>query len=381
MSEPMNVARPRGVAWPGIAFFLALAFGLAWIADLVVLLGGGLKNPAFGPIMQFRMMTPAFSAIVLGYFFDKDSAIHRGRLSGSARLFMIYFMGLVILQATGAGLAIGSPGSMALVSQILMALNIVGLLLLVVLQLFKGGKEKFRSAGLAGGRWQVWILYGLGIIAFYGLQALLNYVTGLGTRVDLASVLPPGMQGAMPGPVFVAVSAFNAVGLGPLLGLVITFGEEYGWRGYLQGQLVRMGRRRGVLLLGIIWGAWHWPVIWMGYNYPGHPVLGSIAMVAVCVILSFFLAHAVFKAKGLWVAAYLHALSNQTLSFTFILLVKPADNLTSFGIGLPSLALGALIVLLLLRDPVWKEQVADGSAIQVEPRNDGSELGSQGRPA
>jgi hypothetical protein len=28
--------------------------------------------------------------------------------------------------------------------------------------------------------------------------------------------------------------------------------------------------------------------------------------------------------------------------------------LLSFGVGLPSLVLGALIVLLLLRDPVWK---------------------------
>jgi hypothetical protein len=28
--------------------------------------------------------------------------------------------------------------------------------------------------------------------------------------------------------------------------------------------------------------------------------------------------------------------------------------LFSFGIGLPSLVLGALIVLLLLRDPIWK---------------------------
>jgi hypothetical protein len=27
----------------------------------------------------------------------------------------------------------------------------------------------------------------------------------------------------------------------------------------------------------------------------------------------------------------------------------------SFGIGLPALALGATVVLLLLRDPVWKE--------------------------
>jgi len=32
----------------------------------------------------------------------------------------------------------------------------------------------------------------------------------------------------------------------------------------------------------------------------------------------------------------------------------PANNLFSFGAGLPGIALGAVIVLLLLRDPVWR---------------------------
>ena len=35
--------------------------------------------------------------------------------------------------------------------------------------------------------------------------------------------------------------------------------------------------------------------------------------------------------------------------------VAPTSVLHSFGIGLPALALGGLVVLLLLRDPVWKE--------------------------
>ena len=34
------------------------------------------------------------------------------------------------------------------------------------------------------------------------------------------------------------------------------------------------------LLLGVIWGMWHWPVIWMGYNSPGQPILGSVMIYA-----------------------------------------------------------------------------------------------------
>ena len=95
-------------------------------------------------------------------------------------------------------------------------------------------------------------------------------------------------------------------------------------------------------------------MIWMGYNYPGQPLLGSLLMTAYCIILAYFLAYAVFKSKGVWTAAYLHALNNQTLSFFMMAVVTPTNRLYSFGMGLPALLLGAIVVLLLLRDPIWK---------------------------
>jgi membrane protease YdiL (CAAX protease family) len=152
-----------------------------------------------------------------------------------------------------------------------------------------------------------------------------------------------------------ASTFLSAVIIGPFLGLIITFGEEYGWRGYLQSELVHLGRIRGVGLLGIIWGVWHWPIIWMGYNYPGQPVLGSLLMTAYTVVLSYFLAYAVFKSKGVWTAAYLHALNNQAMSFFMAAVVAPVSIVMSFGIGIPGLVLCALVILLLLRDPIWKE--------------------------
>jgi uncharacterized protein len=97
----------------------------------------------------------------------------------------------------------------------------------------------------------------------------------------------------------------------------------------------------------------------MGYNYPGQPLLGSLLMVVVCIILAYFLAYSVFKSKGIWTAAYLHALNNQTLSFFMLMIFKPSDNTFAFGLGIPSLVLAAMVVLLLLRDPVWKETTAE----------------------
>ena len=97
--------------------------------------------------------------------------------------------------------------------------------------------------------------------------------------------------------------------LGPILGLVITFGEEYGWRGYLQSELFKLGRVRGVLLLGVIWGVWHWPLILMGYNYPGHPLLGVVLMTLYTMGLGIVLSYAVLKSGSVLLAAFLHALS------------------------------------------------------------------------
>lgn len=101
----------------------------------------------------------------------------------------------------------------------------------------------------------------------------------------------------------------------------------------------------------------------MGYNYPGQPILGSIVMVVVCIILAYFFAYAVFKSNGIWTVAYLHALNNQALSFFVMSMVTPTSMLFSFGMGIPSVVLGAIVVLLILRDPIWKitEQPGDAS--------------------
>lgn len=342
------------VNWKRVGWFLGLAFGLTWSLDLILYLKGGLTGPGAQLMLQFQMLLPAFSAMLLNTFFFKDSPIFFSSNRGSSRWFVYYYFLLTGLYLGGTILSLIQPDSAANITSVLLIPNFLGLILLIVLRL-KGGKNTFMEAGIAGGKVRIWFGYGLALVAFYALQTGLNYLFKLGNLVDIKSAFPQMAISGLPNFALILSIALNTVILGPFLGLIISFGEEYGWRGFLQSELVKLGRVRGVLLLGVIWGIWHWPVIWMGYNYPGQPLLGSLLMVIYCVLLAYFLSYAVFKSKGIWTAAYLHALSNQSLSFFFLAVVTPSSVLYSFGMGLPALALGAIVVLLLLRDPVWKE--------------------------
>jgi membrane protease YdiL (CAAX protease family) len=350
-SETSVTVQP--VNWSHVAWFLGLAFGLTWLVDLALYLTGGLANPDTRLLLQFQMLLPAFSAMLLGAFFFKDSPIFYRTNHGSSRWFVYFYFLLTGLYLVGAIASLIQPDLGTTLASLLLVPNILGLILLVVLRL-KGGKTTFVEAGMAGGKARIWFGYGLGVVVFFAFQTWLNYFFKLGTVVDLQTAFPQSATNNLPTTMLLLLLGFNTVLVGPFLGLIISFGEEYGWRGFLQTELTRLGRIRGVFLLGVIWGIWHWPVIWMGYNYPGQPLLGSLFMVAYCIILAYFLAYAVFKSKGIWTAAYLHALSNQTLSFFVMAVVTPTSTLYSFGMGLPALLLGAVVVLLLLRDPIWK---------------------------
>jgi membrane protease YdiL (CAAX protease family) len=94
---------------------------------------------------------------------------------------------------------------------------------------------------------------------------------------------------------------------------LFTFGEEYGWRGYLLPRLLPLGEIRASVLLGVIWGVWHLPLILAGLNYPGVNVwLAIIVFTFVTVALSFTYTWFYVASSGsVLVAAVFHASTNQ----------------------------------------------------------------------
>lgn len=345
---------PARVNWRQVGAFVALSFVLTWLLDLVLYLGGGLTSAQVGIGLQLEMLLPAASILLLGLFFFRDHPLHYSNNHTVSRWFVYYFLGLTVLYITGLAISYAQPALATSISGLLLIPSILGMILWIVLRVI-GKKQAFAAVNMSGGKPLMWLVFGLALVAFYGLQSYLNSVFNLGAKVDLQTLFPALQTQTLPDSVIMLNMVFNTIIIGPFLGLLIAFGEEYGWRGYLQQALEPLGKIKGTLLLGVIWGIWHWPVIWMGYNYPGQPILGSLMMVGYTIVLAFILAYSVYKGKGLWIAAFLHALNNQTLSFFNGLVYKVNDPLYSFGMGIFGLLSFAVVVLLILRDPLWKE--------------------------
>jgi membrane protease YdiL (CAAX protease family) len=68
----------------------------------------------------------------------------------------------------------------------------------------------------------------------------------------------------------------------------------------------------------------------------------------------FVQSYVVLKSGSIWVAAFIHGLVNSLYAFQINYLVRPENALLSFGLGIYGLAILSVIVLLILRDPVWK---------------------------
>jgi len=70
------------------------------------------------------------------------------------------------------------------------------------------------------------------------------------------------------------------IAAGVTVNTLAALGEETGWRGYLLNTLApRLGLVPAALVIGVVWGLWHAPLILvMGFDYPQHPNIVGLSM-------------------------------------------------------------------------------------------------------
>jgi membrane protease YdiL (CAAX protease family) len=354
------------VNWRQVGTFIALTFALTLAIDAALWLtvGYGTNFPTL-LFLQTQMLIPAFSAILLGLFFFKDSPIYFRTFRERARWFLIFFLIYTVLYAVLAGLSVSATEeTQVVISAVSSSLTLLALLVLISARGFSS-KEAFAQANMRGGRFRDWVGWGLAFVLFYALQTALNALFRLGQPVDPVLIITQLGGSGIPNNLILPLLAFQTILIGSLIGLPLAFGEEYGWRGYLQGELVRLGKKRGILLLGLIWSVWHWPIVLMGHNYPGYPLQGVALMTGYITLLAFVFAYVMFKTGSVWLAAFLHALNNQSLAFFVTFIYTPANPILSFGPGLFGVLSLAVVVALILLDPLWREPASPVPAAET----------------
>lgn len=102
----------------------------------------------------------------------------------------------------------------------------------------------------------------------------------------------------------------------PLVNMFAALGEEVGWRGAMQPMLNdRFGKRTGRIIGGVIWGAWHWPMMTLagyeyGLNYWGYPILGMVVFCLFTIAVGTLEDALYEKSKCIWIPSLMHGSIN-----------------------------------------------------------------------
>jgi membrane protease YdiL (CAAX protease family) len=296
MSNPSAPASPPD--WRAIAVFLVLSFGLAWLLAMPLWLSPqGLGDPLAAAVLPLMMMAPASATLVVPRFVSRPAAGIReatGLRLGRNRLavWSLAWLGTIVLVAA----------------------------------------TPFVAAAFG--------VYRLDLVAFSGLAQTLAQ-----QGIELPADALRGM----------IIAQFALLPLAPLINAPFSFGEEWGWRGYLLPALLPLGAWPALILSGVIWGLWHLPVILLGYNYPEHRDIGWLLMTATCVIWGVLFGWTRLATGSVWPAVIAHGALNGTAGIVVALAhaERPVNTALAGAGGVTGwlLPLVAVLVLVVLRLP------------------------------
>lgn len=152
------------------------------------------------------------------------------------------------------------------------------------------------------------------IIAFQGLE---------GEAADTVTAQFSSMSPAM----MIISTLIGGVFAGCTINAVAAFGEEYGWRNYMVDALRGEKFWKTALIIGLVWGIWHAPLILRGHNYPQHPVAGVAMMCVFCLLFGALELYFVLKTKSVIPAALMHGTLN-AIAGASLMLIQGGNDLT-----------------------------------------------------
>src|SRR5215203_7547800 len=212
------------------------------------------------------------------------------------------FSVLVLCLAVGAALSINmlGLGSNELMWGTLWSITPVVATLIMLLVVTREGysREGWKSLGLHRLGLSVWW------IAF-GLTFLMSLIASIIVwATPLASFILP--ESGIVNPLIQLL--IQVV----ILALAFSLWEEIGMRGYLLPKLLPLGRRRALLLVGLVHAAWHMPLIFLTplYHTAGNRLIVVSLFVGTIVAASFVFGYLRIYTGSVWPASIAHAVHN-----------------------------------------------------------------------
>jgi membrane protease YdiL (CAAX protease family) len=156
--------------------------------------------------------------------------------------------------------------------------------------------------------WKVLGLHRLGLSVWwiaFGLTFLMSLVASIIVwATPLASFVLP--EGGIANPLIKFL--INVL----ILALAFSLWEEIGMRGYLLPKLLPLGRRRALLLVGLVHAAWHMPLIFLTplYHTAGSRLIVVSLFVGTIVAASFVFGYLRIYTGSVWPASIAHAVHN-----------------------------------------------------------------------
>ena len=200
--------------------------------------------------------------------------------------------------------------------------------------------EGFKDAGLRFNFRAGWSYY---------IWAVLAPLTG-----GVITILVAGTTGA-------AVSNLSAISVtdiiswlvGSLIWTPILFGEEFGWRGYLQQRLAPGRPLLAAIWMGLIWGIYHYAHVLSGITMSANP-LALLIYPFYCIMGSIMLGWLRDKSQSVWPACLAHAVGNVVVSGMTARLLLNVSDISVFVFTLIGEAVVALVLVLSRRVP-WHD--------------------------
>lgn len=331
--------------------FLAVTYGMTAVMSIFMFIGLK-KKIDLTVFVDAQVMYPA-CGVILGKLLYKED---------EKKLPMAGYMCVLIATALQVLIAVlsvfievspidgGAAGDLDFWSTIGVVPIIAGSFVLYIL-FWTCGKEKAENAGLIRKK----VKLSLALIIFFvvlmvvrefAICCLSDLAGGTGEYVaELIDVFKKPLN----------YLAFFALPFGYAFSVISYFGEEYGFRYYLQPIMQKkFGLRGGIILLSLAWAFWHLNIDFMYYSVEDGPRMFLYQVIS-CLALGVFLGYSYMKTENIWVPIIMHYLFD---SLSVVIAGEDAIVLQNQSVSygeLPILFIASAVFMVFIFCPIFNK--------------------------